>query len=78
MFTIDAVLSRDKFVVYRLRDLNGEVVKGTFYEPELQKVLFNPRDDRYKIERILQTRGRLVNKEYLVSGPVIQITLIHI
>ena len=45
VFTIDAILSRDKVIVYRLRDLNGDAIKGTFYEPELQKVRLNPRDD---------------------------------
>ena len=67
VFTIDAILSRDKVIVHRLRDLNGEAIKGTFYEPELQKVRFNPRDDSYRIERIIQTRGRGANKEYLVK-----------
>ena len=38
VFTIDAKLSGDKVVVYRLHDLNDEAIKGTFYELELQKV----------------------------------------
>ena len=41
--------------VYRLHDQNGETIRGTFYEQEMQKV----RDTgMYRIERILKKTGR--------------------
>ena len=41
--------------VYRLIDDLGEVLDGTFYEPELQKVLV-PADKLYRVESVLQRR----------------------
>ena len=37
---------------YKLEDTHGEIVKGTFYEPELQ--LAKP--DTYRIEKVLRRR----------------------
>ena len=39
---------------YYLKDLNGEKIKGSFYEQELQKTKFK-KDDLYIIEKILKT-----------------------
>ena len=52
--------------VYRLEDYGGERVDGTFYAQELQKVT-PPRDDVYKIERIIGRRKRRGITEYLVK-----------
>ena len=38
IFTI-AEVERTSTVTYKVTDLNGEEIKGTFYEPELQKVI---------------------------------------
>ena len=54
MFTIHEVHPSDP-PVYRLIDDLGEVVDGTFYEPELQKVLV-PADKVYRVESVLQRR----------------------
>ena len=40
--------------VYRLKDQQGEMIEGVFYEPELQKV--EKEDDVYQIEKILKRR----------------------
>ena len=51
--------------VYRLQDADGEILKGTFYEPELQKIV--KLDDIFEVERILKTRkGKGGRKEVLV------------
>jgi transposase InsO family protein len=50
--------------VYRIHQLNGEPVIGSFYEPELQKV---GRPPTYEIERILKTRGEGPRAEYFVK-----------
>ena len=39
---------------YYLKDLNGEKIKGSFYEQELQKTNFK-KDDLYIIEKVLKT-----------------------
>ena len=37
IFTIHQIIDRIP-VVYKLKDLSGEVIKGTFYKDELQKI----------------------------------------
>ena len=54
MFTIHEVHPSDP-PVYRLRDDLGEVLEGTFYEMELQKVSV-PTDKLYYLEAVLQRR----------------------
>ena len=50
---------------YKIRDLRGEDVKGSFYEPELQKVVKS--DNIYKVESILKKRKRNKGHEYFVK-----------
>lgn len=50
----------------RLKDYQNEEIKGTFYQAELQKVEVR-RDDEFKVEKIIQSRGRGPNKQYLVK-----------
>lgn len=64
LFTVSKRIARDP-VVYKLTDYNGEVLKGVFYEPEIQKVTKN--DDVYKIEKILKQRRKGGKKEYFVK-----------
>ena len=54
IFTIHEVHPPDP-PVYRLIDDLGEVLDGTFYEPELQKVSV-PADKVYRVESVLQRR----------------------
>ena len=49
IFTI-AEVQRTQPPTYKITDLNGEEIKGTFYEPELQKELF-------RIEKVIK-RGK--------------------
>lgn len=46
---------------YKLLDMNGEIIQGSFYEQELQKVI--PERGQFKI---LQTRTKKGNKEHLI------------
>ena len=39
--------------MYRIADLNGEEIKGTFYEPELQKTS----QELFRIEKVIK-RGK--------------------
>jgi hypothetical protein len=52
-------------VTYGLNDLAGESIKGKFYEQELQKV--DKRDDVYRVEKILKTRKRNGQVQYLIK-----------
>ena len=50
---------------YKIKDLRGTTVEGTFYENELQKVVKN--DNIYKIKSILKKRKRKKHQEYFVK-----------
>lgn len=51
--------------MYHLKEADGDFIQGTFYEPELQKVLEKP-DHLFRIEKILKYRGKGASKEALV------------
>ena len=53
--------------VYRLREYDGTMLDGTFYERELQRVQ-QSEADLFRIEKILKTRGKGKDEEYLVRG----------
>ena len=58
IFTIFKV-KRTSPVTYRIADLNGKEIMGTFYEPELQKT----DQELFRIEKVIK-RGK---KKYLVK-----------
>src|SRR5258705_1246474 len=64
-FTINSRQARDP-AVYTIRDQNGEVVRGVFYERELQKVVV-PDDTIYLVEKVIATRRSRGKKEYFVQ-----------
>ena len=64
IFTVSMQIPRDPSV-YKLKDYDGEGLKGTFYEKELQKVIKG--DDVYEVEKVLKKRGRGKNVQYLVK-----------
>ena len=66
VFKVQKRYYRGSLPVYRLRDLQDEDITGTFYESELQKVDITP-DQMYKVEKVLKSRGRGPNKQYLVK-----------
>ena len=50
--------------VYRLVDWHGDKLDGTFYEPELQKVVV-PKGKTYRVESVLRWRNK--RREVLVK-----------
>jgi hypothetical protein len=66
VFVIRERFHKEGIALYKVKDWDGEEVKGTWYEPELQKVDKN-KDDMWKIEKILKTRRRLGTKELYVK-----------
>ena len=63
IFTVYKRMAR-QVPVYKLKDDAGEILDGTFYEPELQKIIKN--DDVYRVEKILRKRKRKGVVEYLM------------
>ncbi|GFT84276.1 chromo domain-containing protein [Trichonephila clavipes] len=60
IFTISDVLKTDP-INYRIKDLNGKEIKGTFYEQELVRY-----DKKvYKIEKILKKKGNRLFVKWL-------------
>lgn len=55
IFFIDKIYLQYVPFMYKLRDVNGEVLKGRFYEQELQAVSVTA-DKEYRIERIVKRR----------------------
>jgi hypothetical protein len=51
--------------VYLVKDDHGEILEGTFYAEEIQKVIKT--DDVYKIEPILKKRKKGRRVQYLVK-----------
>ena len=64
MFTVYKRMAR-QVPVYKIKDDAGEILDGTFYEPELQKIIKN--DDVYRVEKILRKRKRKGIVEYFVK-----------
>jgi hypothetical protein len=55
-------------ITYKLKDLNGEAITGTFYEQEMQK----SKQDTFRIEKVLKQKVT----RYLSSGWAIRMILI--
>ena len=64
MFTIYKRFAR-QVPVYKLKDDAGEILDGTFYEAELQKVI--KEDDVYRVKKVLRKRKRKGVVEYFVK-----------
>jgi hypothetical protein len=52
LFTVSAIQYTDP-ITYKIKDLNDEEIKGTFYEQEMQKST----QDTFRIEKVLKTKG---------------------
>ena len=64
LFRIDGIDTYQNPTAYLITDMSGEDIKGVFYAQELQKV---KEPETYAVERILTTRGKGQNKQYLVK-----------
>jgi len=64
LFRISKALAGDP-PFYKIEDLGGEILQGTFYEEELQKVHKN--DNVFRIESILKRRKRGKQLKYFVK-----------
>ncbi len=64
VFTVHAVNTKYNPVTYKIRDYKNEVIQGSFYKYELQRV---EDDEVYRIEKVIRTRGTGARKEALVK-----------
>ena len=62
VFKIAERFSNQAFPLYKLEDIEGKAIVGTFYQMELQKVDFDP-DATFKIEKVLKIRKRKSHPE---------------
>jgi hypothetical protein len=65
IFQIKRVMRSDP-ETYRIEDLKGEEITGSFYKQELQKILPDFKKE-FMIERVVKKRGRGKSKEILVK-----------
>ena len=63
LFQILAVVKTQTPFTYEIKDLEGELVKGTFYSHELQHV--DKKDQIYEIDSVLDHRKRKVGKKWV-------------
>jgi hypothetical protein len=64
IYFIDKVLDTNP-PTYQLIDEKDEIIKGSFYEPELLKT--NQKENIYLVEKILKEKGKGAKKEYLIK-----------
>lgn len=55
IFIVNKQLMRSNIKVYQLKDLNGEIIEGIFYEEEMQKINYDANAE-FKIEKILHKK----------------------
>ena len=66
IFWVASRFHRQNFALYTLKDCAENVIQGTFYQAELQKV-FKPEDTLWKVERVVRQRRKGRKREYLVK-----------
>ena len=65
VFRVVGIDTKAKPTMYIIEDESGNVVDGKFYKSELQHIGDKPKV--YRVEKILQTKGKGVYKQYLVK-----------
>lgn len=68
VFEVSERFHRYEIPIYKLKDIAGEPVKGTFYENELQKIDFDLSENALgTVEKIIKHRGRGRNRQALIK-----------
>lgn len=65
-FKVNERYKRGQIPVYKLKDLAGDPIEGTFYESDLQKVI-KSEDVSYRVEKILKRRRHGKTQEVYVK-----------
>lgn len=64
-FFINSINTKFSPTMYELRDHKKEIIRGLFYKQELQLVI--NKDNSYRIEKVIRTRGQGNDREALVK-----------
>ena len=56
IFTVESINRKQSPITYKLKDYNGEVIEGSFYPQEIQKI--HHEDDVFIIEKVIRTEKR--------------------
>jgi hypothetical protein len=65
IFVVSQIIRRSP-IRYKIKDLNGEIIEGSFYAQELQPVETSS-NTFYKVDKILKERGKGNSRELYVS-----------
>ena len=57
MFTVVSINTKYSPTTYKLKDFHGEVIEGSFYQHEIQKITPN-KDDIFLVEKVIRTQKR--------------------
>ncbi|KAG8238774.1 hypothetical protein J437_LFUL016613 [Ladona fulva] len=66
VFIIESILRGNRVPTYKLTDLNGEPITGSFYESELSKTIVSEQTE-FKINKIVKRRGKGSSLQYFVK-----------
>lgn len=61
-FTVHETFAKPFAPTYALRDKQANLIKGKFYQPEIQTVSETP-ESYFRVEKILETKGKGKNKQ---------------
>ena len=56
IFTVESINRKTSPVTYKLKDYQGNVIEGSFYRQEIERVIHD--DDDYIVEKIIRTQKR--------------------
>ena len=65
IFTVESINRKQTPIMYKLKDYKGEVIEGSFYPQEIQKVAHE--DDVFLVEKVIRTEKRGREKWSLVK-----------
>lgn len=65
LFIVSGINVKFVPIMYTITDFHGQEIIGKFYEQELQKI--KKKDDVFRIEKVLKTRGKGDHKQYYVK-----------
>ena len=65
IFTVASINRKQSPITYQLKDYNNEVIEGSFYPQEIQKIIHD--DDVFVIEKVIRTQKRGREKWSLVK-----------
>ena len=57
VFTVASINTKYSPVTYKLKDYQGEIIEGSFYQHEIQKIILN-QEDTYLLEKVIRTQKR--------------------